>query len=86
MCFAFAFAFVFVLRCLGDSSIHTGLKTTALIVKTNVVELYCQSLNSGSYILYELGEFTNFSLIFVFSAYNIGKITESFQKVLGSIQ
>lgn len=50
--------FVFVFSSPGDSSVRPGLKTTSLAVNTSVVEPNCLSLNSGSLLLYVLGQFT----------------------------
>lgn len=77
MCFVFKFP--------GDSSVQPGLKITALVVQTSVVEPNSLSLNAGSYSLDTLGQFTQ-TLMFGFSACKIGIITESFPKILGRIK
>lgn len=69
----------------GDSSVEPGLKITALVVQTSVVEPNSLSLNAGSYSLDTLGQFTQ-TLMFGFSACKIGIITESFPKILGRIK
>lgn len=69
----------------GDSTVQPGLKITAPVVKTSVLEPNCLSLNAGYYTLYKLGQFTQ-TLTFGFSAYKIGIITETVPKILGRIK
>ena len=75
-------AFLFLISP-GDSSVQPGLKITALVVKTSVLEPNCLSLNAGYDTLYKLGQFTH-TLMFGLFAYKMG-IQKLFLKFLGEL-